>query len=224
MDYYEKMIKIAPSMLSTDFGNLNTEIDRLKEAGADLLHLDIMDGVFVGNISFGFPIVEAIIHKSNLPVDIHLMITHALMYAPRFWALNPVKGSRITIHTKNCPDIMLSAQTLKNLSIPFGIAYNPEENLPYIDRLIEICNHFLVMSVHPGFGAQSFIKGSEQKVAEIKNLAQKSGRDISVAVDGGINFETGKMVINNGANELVVGSFLFKSQNYKKTISHFKSL
>ncbi len=219
------MIKVAPSLLSADFAHLAKEITAVEEAGADYLHLDIMDGIFVPNISFGFPVIKAILRSTKLPVDMHLMIATAGLYAPRFWELKHNPGSLITIHTKNCPNPLFIARTLRREGIKLGIAYNPEEeSLPYLHELAPYIDKVLIMSVQPGFGSQNFIPGSEKRVAKARKVREELGFNFSIAVDGGINFETGKLVIEHGATDLVVGSFLFESENYRDVIEEFKSI
>ncbi len=216
-------IKVAPSVLSADFAHLHRDLKKVEDGGADYLHLDIMDGVFVPNISFGFPVVRAILSCTDLPLDIHLMTSTTGLYAPRFWKLGLPDESVITIHSKNCPDLPFLVRALHNQGIRLGLAYNPEEEeLPYLRELAGYIERVLIMSVYPGYGGQRFIPGSEKRVALAKKIKEESGSNYSIAVDGGINYQTGKLVKESGATDLVVGNFLFSHQDYEEVISKLK--
>lgn len=213
-----KNIKIAPSILSCDFGRLKEEIVELENSGADLLHLDIMDGHFVPNLSFGFPVVEAIIKYSNLPVSIHLMIYNSGFYAERFLKLMRANDMLI-MHTKAEINPLKIFERMKEKGAKLGVAYNPdEEDLPYIEELSHIVDHILIMSVYPGFGAQEYIEGSEKMVRRAAEIRERLRKDFDIGVDGGINEKTSKIVIEAGANVLVAGNYIFKAKSYAEAI------
>ena len=215
------MIKIAPSILSADFGNLNEDIRKVEDAGADFLHIDVMDGHFVPNISFGVPVIKSIRGKSNLIFDVHLMIENPDLYIQQF---KDAGADIITVHAEASRHILRMVQEIKKLGVKAGVALNPgtpEEAIKYILQDVDMV---LVMSVNPGFGGQEFIKGSIDKIKQIKKMADLMNCKIDIEVDGGINLTNVKEVINAGANVIVAGSSIYKSSNIKNTIAEFKKI
>ena len=215
------MIKIAPSILSADFGSLNEDIKKVEDAGADYLHIDVMDGHFVPNISFGVPVIKSIRGKSNLIFDVHLMIENPDLYIQQF---KDAGADIITVHAEASRHILRMVQEIKKLGVKAGVALNPgtpEEAIKYILQDVDMV---LVMSVNPGFGGQEFIKGSIDKIKQIKKMADLMNCKIDIEVDGGINLTNVKEVINAGANVIVAGSSIYKSSNIKNTIAEFKKI
>ena len=213
------MIKIAPSILSADFGNLNEDIRKVEDAGADFLHIDVMDGHFVPNISFGVPVIKSIRGKSNLIFDVHLMIENPDFYIHQF---KDAGADIITVHAEASRHILRTVQEIKKLGVKTGVALNPGTPEDAIKYILHDVDMVLVMSVNPGFGGQEFIKSSIDKIKQIKKMADDMNCKIDIEVDGGINLTNVKEVINAGANVIVAGSSIYKSSNIKNTIAEFK--
>ncbi|MFC1750229.1 ribulose-phosphate 3-epimerase [Pseudomonadota bacterium] len=207
-----KKIQIAPSILSADFGRLNEEIATI-EPYCDLLHVDVMDGHFVPNITIGPPIVKCL--KTKLPLDCHLMIENPDDYVEEFVKAG---ADSITIHQEVCPHLDRSIQKIKSLGVKAGASINPATPIEMIEEELDNLDMVLIMSVNPGFGGQSFIESVLGKIAAIRELAP----DIDIQVDGGINAETSKLCIEAGANILVAGSYIFKSKDRKKAIESLR--
>ncbi len=207
-----RKILVAPSILSADFGRLNDEVYKIESAGADMVHLDIMDGHFVPNLSFGFPVAAAILRYTRLPAMIHLMMYNSGLYAPKFLKLAR-ENDTIIIHTKAEANPIILFNWLRKKGMRLGVAYNPdEENLPYLRELARIIEVVLIMSVYPGFGAQEFIRGSERLVEYASRIRDEIGANYDIAVDGGINNETAKIVKNAGCNILIAGNYIFNGK------------
>ncbi len=207
------MIKIAPSILSADFAFLYEEVKKVEEAGADWIHIDVMDGHFVPNITIGPLVVEALKERTELPLDVHLMIENPDIYVEQFVKAG---ASIITVHAEACVHLHRTLQLIKSKGVKAGVALNPATSLSVLDYVIEELDMVLIMSVNPGFGGQKFISSS---VPKIKQLKQTIGRrPVLIEVDGGINSDTAPMVMSAGADVLVAGSFIFSEEDVQYAI------
>jgi len=203
---------IAPSLLAANFTCLAEEVKKVEEGGANYLHLDIMDGVFVPNISYGAGIVEALRPVSHLIFDVHLMIVEPIRYVDSF--INAGADS-ITIHYESCKNCRQVLEYIREHSVKAGLAISPDTPYDVVLPLLDVVDMVLVMTVEPGFGGQSFMHDMMPKVKEIREMITATGKDIDLEVDGGVNAETAKICVANGANVLVAGSYLFKQKgNY----------
>lgn len=214
------MIKIAPSILSADFSKLGEEVKRVEEGGAEYLHIDIMDGNFVPNISFGFPVMKAIRPLTNLVFDVHLMIEEPSRYIDEFVA---VGADIITIHYEAERHLDRAIQYIKSKGVKVGISLNPATSTELIKNIIGELDMVLIMSVNPGFGGQSFISYSLEKIKEIKKMAKEAGNEnILIEVDGGIGKNNIKDVVAAGANVIVAGSAVFKENKIEENIKELR--
>jgi ribulose-phosphate 3-epimerase len=206
-------VLIAPSILAADFSHLADEIHKVEQAGADWIHCDIMDGHFVDNISFGPAIVGIVRKQTKLPLDVHLMIEHADQYIPRFVDAG---ANSITVHVEPEAkhDVGKTLQQIRDAGCRVGLTLNPETDFKLVEPFLDKIDMLLVMTVHPGFGGQKFRGDQMEKVRRVKSLNPK----IDVEVDGGINAETARVSIQNGANVLVAGTSIFKTNDYAKAI------
>ena len=202
-------IKIAASILNSNFGNLQDEIQKAQDAGIDWVHLDIMDGHFVPNISFGPNIVSVVRGLTTLPLDAHLMISNPDKYIPAF---ADAGVDYISVHIENNPHIHRTLQSIRTAGCKPGIVLNPGTPIDFIYPIFPIIDYVLVMSVNPGFGGQAFIPQTAERISRLSQEIKKSGLDIPIEVDGGINDSTAKIVANSGAEILVSGSFIFKNK------------
>jgi ribulose-phosphate 3-epimerase len=212
---------ISPSVLSCDFANIQRDIEMMNRSAADWLHIDVMDGVFAPNISFGFPVIEAINRYTELPLDVHLMMQYPDPYITEF---KKVGASVLTVHFEACKHLHRTIQAIKSEGMKAGVALNPHTPVEMLQDIVSNLDVVLIMSVNPGFGGQSFIKNSLLKVEQAKNLIHKTGSHALVEVDGGVNLSTGAELIKAGADILVAGSFVFGSADPIETISNLKAL
>lgn len=212
---------IAPSILSCDFGNLQKDVELINASEADWFHVDVMDGNFVPNISFGFPVIQAVNKLATKPLDVHLMINDPDRYIEEF---KYVGAGILTVHYEACTHLHRTIQRIKSLGMKAGVALNPHTPVDLLFDVIEDLDLVLIMSVNPGFGGQKFIKNALLKVEQTKNLIHRRGSHAIVEVDGGVNLETGKELLNAGADVLVAGSFVFQSPDPLQTISSLKQL
>ena len=214
-------IKIAPSILSADFGQLGSEIKRLEEAGADMIHIDVMDGHFVPNITVGPPVINTLRKYTKLPFDVHLMISPVHKYIKDYAEAG---ADIITIHPEATDNLQESIKHIKNFGKKVGVSLNPNTQIDIIEKLLVEINLVLIMSVHPGFAGQKFIPNILDKIKELKKIKDKKNLNFDIEVDGGINFDNSKLVIEAGANILVSGTTIFKNNkgDIKKNIDTLK--
>ncbi len=218
-----KKIKISPSILSADFSELGKEIKKLEEGGADLIHVDVMDGHFVPNLTIGPPIIKTLRKYTKLPFDVHLMISPVHKYIKNF---ADAGSDIITIHPEATEDLKESISLIKELNKKVGISLNPNTEINVIESQLNNIDLVLIMSVFPGFGRQKFIPKTIKKIKDLKEIKDKNNYSFDIEVDGGINFSNSKEVINAGANILVSGTTIFKENNgnIKKNIETLKSV
>ena len=216
-----KKIQISPSILSADFNQLGNEIKRLEEAGADMIHVDVMDGHFVPNLTMGPPVIKALRKYTKLPFDVHLMISPVHKYIKDYANAG---ADIITIHPETTDNLKDSIQHIKKLNKKIGISLNPGTQIEVVKKFLEKIDLVLIMSVHPGFGGQKFIPKVLDKIKELKKIKDQQNLNFDIEVDGGINFDNNKLVIEAGANILVSGTTIFKNNNgnIKKNIELLK--
>ena len=214
-------IKIAPSILSADFGQLGSEIKRLEEAGADMIHIDVMDGHFVPNLTVGPPVIKTLRKYTKLPFDVHLMISPVHKYIKDYAEAG---ADIITIHPEATDNLQESIEHIKKFGKKVGVSLNPNTQIDIIEKLLVEINLVLIMSVHPGFAGQKFIPNVLDKIKELKKIKDKKNLNFDIEVDGGINFDNSKLVIEAGANILVSGTTIFKNNkgDIKKNIDTLK--
>ncbi len=212
---------IAPSLLAADFGNLQAECEMINNSDADWFHLDIMDGMFVPNISFGMPVIKAINKHTLKPLDVHLMIENPDRYIKDF---KEAGANILTVHYEACPHLHRTLQAIKAEGMKTGVALNPHTSIDLLEPILEDIDLVCIMSVNPGFGGQSFIEGTYRKVAKLKELITKYNLDTKIEIDGGVTSENAKMLLEAGADVLVAGSFVFKSKNPTQTIKELKEI
>jgi ribulose-phosphate 3-epimerase len=212
---------VAPSILAADFSKLGRDIEMINSSNADYIHCDIMDGVFVPNISFGIPVVEKVAEVAKKPLDVHLMITNPDHFIVPF---RKAGASILTVHYETCPHLHRTVSSIKNEGMKASVCLNPHTPVHLLDDIIHDLDMVLIMSVNPGFGGQTFIKNTYQKIRELKELIMVKNPKCLIEVDGGVNFETGRNLYEAGADVLVSGSFIFKTDDPITTINKFKTL
>ncbi len=213
--------RIAPSILAADFANLQRDIELVNQSEADWFHIDIMDGVFVPNISFGMPVLKAINKHATKTIDVHLMIVDPDRYIQTFADLG---ADILTVHYEACTHLHRTLQAIKAAGMKAGVALNPHTNINLLEDVINDIDLVCIMSVNPGFGGQSFIENTYNKVTKLKALITEKGATTEIEIDGGVNDKNAKALVDAGADVLVAGSFVFKSENPTETIKNLKKI
>ena len=212
---------IAPSVLAADFANLQRDIEMINISEADWFHIDIMDGVFVPNISFGMPVLEAIAKHAKKTIDVHLMIVDPDRYIKTFAGLG---ANILTVHYEACTHLHRTLQAIKDEGMKAGVALNPHTPISFLEDVIQNIDLVCIMSVNPGFGGQSFIENTYKKVTQLKELITKNNAKTVIEIDGGVTNQNAKQLADAGADVLVAGSFVFRSDNPIETVSDLKKL
>ncbi|PLX06567.1 MAG: ribulose-phosphate 3-epimerase [Marinilabiliales bacterium] len=214
-----KKIILAPSLLSADFGNLQKDIEMINRSEADWFHLDIMDGVFVPNISFGFPVVKYINRYAKKPLDVHLMIVQPERYIDEW---KNAGADILTVHYEACTHLHRTIQEIKAAGMKAGVSLNPHTNVELLEDILPELDMVLIMSVNPGFGGQSFIKQSLTKIKKLRSMSDKTNPNLIIQVDGGVDKNNYKDILNAGANALVAGSAVFGAEDPEDMIKVLK--
>ncbi len=212
---------VAPSLLSADFLHLKRDVEMLNNSEADWLHLDVMDGVFVPNISFGFPILNLLKEITDKPLDVHLMIVHPEKFIDEVAAMG---AYMMNVHYEACIHLHRTVQSIKDKGMKAGVTLNPHTPVAFLKDIIQDLDMVLLMSVNPGFGGQKFIQNTLSKVDDLKNLIIQRNAHALIEVDGGVDLETGKLLVNAGVDVLVAGSFVFSAENPSDRIQQLKVL
>lgn len=212
---------IAPSLLSADFANLRKDVEMINNSEADWLHLDIMDGVFVPNISFGMPVIASVGKYCTKPLDVHLMIVEPDKFIDEFHKLG---AHVLNVHYEACTHLHRSIQRIKVLGMKAGVTLNPHTPVSVLEEIVVDVDLVMLMSVNPGFGGQKFIENTIDKTRRLKELILKRNSQAIIEIDGGVNYETGKRLLEAGADALVAGSFVFGAENPTETIARLKAL
>lgn len=212
---------IAPSVLASDFANLQSEVEMLNTSKADWLHIDIMDGRFVPNISFGFPVMEAIKRYAQKPMDVHLMIVEPEHYIERFRAAG---ADTITVHLEACTHLHRTIQQIKDTGAKAGVALNPHTSVQLLDDILPDLDLVCLMSVNPGFGGQKFIENTYRKIESLKSMILARNSSALIEIDGGVNENNAPLLLDKGADVLVAGSFVFTAADPIQTIANLKNI
>ncbi len=212
---------IAPSILAADFNHLGKAIELINQSDASFIHCDVMDGVFVPNISFGIPVVQQVKKLAQKPLDVHLMIVNPDKYIEAFAEAG---ASSITVHYETCPHLHRTVHHIKEQGVKASVCLNPHTPVSLLEDIISDLDMVLLMSVNPGFGGQKFIQNTYKKVVQLRNLIDKNNPGCLIEVDGGVNYLTGRQLFEKGANVLVAGTFIFGSENPKETIANLLSV
>lgn len=212
---------IAPSILSSDFTNLGKVIDMLNKSDADWIHVDVMDGVFVPNISFGFPIIKAIKKHCTKPLDVHLMIVNPDPYISQF---KDAGANNLIVHLEACRHLHRTILAIKEEGMQASVAINPHTAVNQLEAIIQDIDNVVIMSVNPGFGGQKFIEHTYKKIELMRNLIEKTGANVKIEIDGGVNLNNAIKLLDAGAHILVAGSFIFDSKDPSQTIRKLKML
>src|SRR5574344_118095 len=215
------MTKVSPSLLAADFANLARDIDMINQSKADWLHLDVMDGVFVPNISFGFPVMEAVAKICKKPLDVHLMIADPGKFTEQVKALG---AYMMNVHYEACPHLHRTIQQIHHAGMKAGVTLNPHTPVNVLEDIIQDVEMVLLMTVNPGFGGQKFIEHSIEKVKKLKALIKETSSHALIEVDGGVNEKTGKQLVEAGVDVLVAGSYIFGAQDPIANIMQLKAL
>lgn len=213
------MPSVAPSVLASDFANLQSEVEMLNQSQADWIHVDIMDGMFVPNISFGLPVCEAIRRHATKPLDVHLMIQQPERYLEDF---KEAGAAHLTVHYEACPHLHRILQQIKQLGCQAGVALNPHTPIELLEDSIRDIDIVLLMSVNPGFGGQTFIEQTYNKIRRLRNMINRVGTSALIEIDGGVSDQNARALVEAGADVLVAGSFVFKSEQPQATIEQLK--
>ena len=212
---------VAPSVLSADFSNLGADIQMINQSQADWFHVDIMDGVFVPNLSFGFPVMETLKKLAQKPLDVHLMIVEPDRYIDRFAEMG---AANISVHAEACTHLHRTLQSIRQKGVKAGVAINPHTSIQTLENVGEELDLVILMSVNPGFGGQKFIENTYRKTEMLSEWRSKNGYDFLIEIDGGVNAGNAKKLVDSGADVLVAGNFVFSSENPSQTISDLKGL
>jgi ribulose-phosphate 3-epimerase len=212
---------ISPSLLSADFGNLQRDIEMINKSDADWIHLDIMDGLFVPNISYGFPIIQLVKKHAKKPIDAHLMIVDPDRYIDDFYKAG---ANILTVHYEACNHLHRTIQKIKSLGMKAGVSLNPHSPVHLLSDIITDVDLVLIMSVNPGYGGQKFIPNAIERIKELKKLISDKKSKAQIEIDGGVDNTNAKILVDSGCDVLVSGSYIFKSENQIETIKGLKNL
>ena len=215
------MSRLAPSILSADFSKLGEEISTIEKAGADIIHVDVMDGHFVPNLSYGTVVMKSLLGKTKMPFDVHLMIENVDRYIDEFVTENT---EYITVHQEVCMHLHRTIDHIKSKGIKAGVSINPATPISSLENILEYVDLVLVMSVNPGFGGQKFIESSLEKIRKLKRIREENRYNFVIEVDGGVNLENGRKLVKAGADILVAGSSVFAADDVVKRVEKFKEM